>query len=55
MKASHVLKSMGVEESRALGAVTISLNGRTTAEETDLLLELLPGALAQQQKGKVAA
>ncbi len=46
-KASHVLKAMGVEESLALGAVTCSLGFRTSQDEVDRLVELLPRVAAR--------
>ncbi len=42
MKASHVLKAMGVEESRALGTVTFTLGPQTHEDEIDRVLEILP-------------
>ncbi len=42
MKASHVLTAMGVEESRALGTITLTLGPATTEEEIDRVLEVLP-------------
>ena len=46
VKASHVLKAMGVDDSRALGTITMTLSGGTTAEELDRVLQILPRALA---------
>jgi len=50
IKASHVLKAMGVEESRALGTITCTL-GRATQAQIDRLLEVLPRVVAMQQTG----
>ncbi len=46
VKASHVLKAMGVEDSRALGTIVVTLSGSTTGEELERFLQVLPGALA---------
>ena len=48
MKASHVLKAMGIEESRALGTITCTLTAQTTPAQIDRVLEVLPRAVAQQ-------
>ncbi len=45
VKASHVLKAMGVGDPQALGTVTLTLAGETAAEEVDRFLEILPRAL----------
>ena len=45
VKASHVLKAMGVEDSRALGTLTLSLGAGTTEEEIERFLAVLPKAL----------
>lgn len=46
VKASHVLKAMGVGDSRALGTVTLTLSPETTPEEADFFLQTaLPRAL----------
>ncbi len=45
VKASHVLKAMGVGDSCALGTVTLTLGPETTAEEADRFLAVLPRAL----------
>ena len=45
VKASHVLKAMGVGDPQALGTVTLTLTGETAAEEVDRFLEILPRAL----------
>ncbi len=48
MKASHVLRAMGIEESRARGTITCTLGSGTTAAEIDRLLELLPHAIERE-------
>jgi cysteine desulfurase len=55
MKPSHVLKAMGVEESRALGTITCTLGVSTTEEEIDQVLELLPRVVARQRKEVLTA
>ena len=45
VKASHVLKAMGVGDLQALGTVTLTLAGETAVEEVDRFLEILPRAL----------
>ncbi|MBI3317951.1 MAG: cysteine desulfurase [Candidatus Omnitrophica bacterium] len=45
LKASHVLKAMGVSTSRALGAVAFTLGRETTEEEIDRVIEILEGFL----------
>ena len=45
MKASHVLKAMGVTDAQALGTVTLTLAGETGEEEINRFLEILPRAL----------
>ncbi len=49
MKASHVLKAMGIEESRALGTITCTLGIQTSEEELQRFLDLLPRVVAQQR------
>jgi len=46
VKASHVLKAMGMEDSRALGTIMMTLGGGTTEEDLERVLRVLPGALA---------
>ncbi len=41
MKASHVLKAMGVEDSRALGTITVTLGEQTAEEEIQAFLNIL--------------
>jgi len=55
MKASHVLKAMGVEDRLALGTITLSLHPETSEEELDQVLEILPRAVARQQRGSAEA
>ena len=50
LKASHVLKAMGVEESLALGTITLTLGFSTTAEEIDRVLEILPRVVSKQRR-----
>lgn len=45
VKASHVLKAMGVGDPQALGTVTLTWGPETAAEEVDRFLEILPRAL----------
>ena len=45
VKASHVLKAMGIGDPQALGTVTLTLAGETAAAEVDRFLEILPRAL----------
>jgi len=45
VKASHVLKAMGVGDPRALGTITLTYGRQTAAGEVDLFLEILPRAL----------
>ena len=47
LKASHVLKAVGVETSLALGTITCTLGSSTTEAEINRFLEILPGAAAQ--------
>jgi len=46
MKASHVLKAMGIDEEHALGTITFTLGVETTPEQIDRLLEILPKVIA---------
>ena len=46
VKASHVLKAMGVADPQALGTVTLTWGQETAGEEADRFLEILPRALA---------
>ena len=53
MKASHVLRAMGVEDSKALGTFTCTLGLENTVEEIQRFLDLLPRVIARQ-RGTVA-
>ncbi|MBI1953926.1 MAG: cysteine desulfurase [Candidatus Omnitrophica bacterium] len=55
MKASHVLKAMGVADSAALGTITFTLGPATTEEEIARVLEVLPGVVEQQKENLVGA
>ncbi len=50
MKASHVLKAMGMEENQALGTITCTLGEKTTEQEIDRVLEILPRTVAKQRR-----
>ncbi len=49
VKASHVLKAMGIEDSSALGTITCTLGLRTTEMEIAKVLEVLPRVVAGQR------
>lgn len=45
VKASHVLKAMGVEDKLALGTLVLSLSRHNRVEEIERFLQILPGVL----------
>jgi cysteine desulfurase len=47
MEPSHVLVAMGVDRSRALGSLRLSLGHTTTDEDIDLALKVIPDIVAQ--------
>jgi cysteine desulfurase len=47
MEPSHVLLAMGITEPDALGSLRLTLGPTTTDAEIDLVLEVLPAAVAQ--------
>lgn len=47
---SHVLAAMGVPRALALGSLRLSLGATTTDADVDLVLDVLPGAVAQVRK-----
>ena len=49
IKASHVLKAMGVEQLRALGTITLTLGPQVTQADIEFLLDRLPPAVARQR------
>jgi cysteine desulfurase len=46
-RPSHVLTAMGMEETRALGAIRLSLCEDNTEEEVERLLEIVPEVVAR--------
>jgi cysteine desulfurase len=53
MKASHVLRAMGIEEKRAVGTITLTLDVDTTQADIDRVREVLPRVVARQQQTEV--
>jgi cysteine desulfurase len=47
MEPSHVLVAMGIERTRALGSLRLSLGHTTSAEDVDLALKVVPDAVAR--------
>ena len=54
IKASHVLKAMGVPDSHALGTITCTLGHRNTDEEIARVMEILPRVVAVQRAVEVS-
>ncbi len=52
MKASHVLKAMGVPDSQALGTLSCTLGHRNTEEEIGQVLEILPRVVAAHRASR---
>ena len=52
MKTSHVLKAMGVEESRALGTITLTLGPETTEEGMNRVPEILARLVFSQRSSQ---
>ncbi|MHB1928698.1 MAG: cysteine desulfurase family protein [Acidimicrobiales bacterium] len=51
LHASHVLLAMGVGEEQALGSLRLTLGPTTTDEDVDLVLDVLPAAVAKLRAG----
>jgi cysteine desulfurase len=52
---SHVLLAMGIEEREARGALRFSLGNTTSAEDVDLLLDVLPQAVERASAAGLAS